>query len=60
MNYREALNKFIDEMNYLKNEDVEGIVFYGSFHTGTYNEFSDIDLMILFNDDSIIHIFTPY
>lgn len=52
MNYREALNKFIDEMNYLKNEDVEGIVFYGSFHTGTYNEFSDIDLMILFNDDS--------
>ena len=52
MNYREALNKFIDEMNYLKNEDVEGILFYGSFHTGTYNEFSDIDLMILFNDDS--------
>ena len=50
MNYREALNKFIDEMNYLKNEDVEGILFYGSFHTGTYNEFSDIDLMILFND----------
>ena len=39
MNYRDALNKFIDEMNYLKNEDVEGIVFYGSFHTGTYNEF---------------------
>lgn len=52
MNYREALNKFIDEMNYLKNEDVEGIIFYGSFHTGTYNEFSDIDIMILFNDDS--------
>ncbi len=52
MNYREALNKFIDEMNYLKNKDVEGIVFYGSFHTGTYNEFSDIDLMILFNDDT--------
>lgn len=52
MNYREALNKFIDEMNYLKNEDVEGIIFYGSFHTGTYNEFSDIDVMILFNDDS--------
>lgn len=52
MNYREALNKFIDEMNYLKNEDVEGIIFYGSFHTDTYNEFSDIDLTILFNDDS--------
>lgn len=52
MNYREALNKFIDEMNYLKNEDVEGIVFYGSFHTGTYSEFSDIDIMVLFNDDS--------
>lgn len=52
MNYREALNKFIDDMNYLKNEDVEGIIFYGSFHTGTYNEFSDIDIMVLFNDDS--------
>ncbi len=52
MNYREALNKFIDEMNYLKNDEVEGIVFYGSFHTGTANEFSDIDLMILFDDDS--------
>ena len=52
MHYREALNTFIDEMNYLKIEDVEGILFYRSFHTGTYNEFSDIDLMILYNDDS--------
>lgn len=52
MNYREALNKFIDEMNYLKNDEVEGIIFYGSFHTDTYNEFSDIDLMVLFDDDS--------
>ncbi len=52
MNYRDALNKFIDEMNYLKNDEVEGIVFYGSYHTNTYNEFSDIDLMILYNDDS--------
>lgn len=52
MNYRECLNKFINEMGYLKNQDVEGIIFYGSFHTNTYNEFSDIDLMILFNDDS--------
>lgn len=55
MNYREALNKFIDEMSYLKNEDVEGIIFYGSFHTNTYSEFSDIDLMVLFNDDSDIN-----
>lgn len=52
MNYREALNKFIDDMNYLKNDDVEGIVFYGSYHTNTFNEFSDIDLMILYDDDS--------
>lgn len=52
MNYREALNKFIDEMNYLKNDEVEGIIFYGSFHTDTYNEFSDIDLMVLYDDDS--------
>lgn len=55
MNYREALNKFIDEMNYLKNKDVEGIIFYGSYHTGTYNEYSDIDLTIFFNDDSDIN-----
>lgn len=55
MNYREALNKFIDEMGYLKDEEVEGIIFYGSFHTGTANEFSDIDIMVLFNDDSDIN-----
>ena len=55
MNYRDALNKFIDDMNYLKNDEVEGIIFYGSFHTGTYNEFSDIDLMILYDDDSDIN-----
>ena len=30
MNYRQYLNKFIDDMNYLKNDEVEGIVFYGS------------------------------
>ena len=52
MNYRDALNKFIDDMNYLKNEEVEGIIFYGSYHTQTANEFSDIDLMILYDDDS--------
>ena len=55
MDYRESLNKFIDDMNYLKNDEVEGIVFYGSYHTGTNNEFSDIDLMILFDDDSDIN-----
>jgi predicted nucleotidyltransferase len=55
MNYRDTLNKFIDDMNYLKNDEVEGIVFYGSFHTGTHNEFSDIDLMILYDDDSDIN-----
>lgn len=60
MNYREALNKFIDDMNYLKNDEVEGIVFYGSYHTGTNNEFSDIDLMILFNDDSDINQIKGY
>ena len=60
MNYREVLNKFIDDMNYLKNPEVEGIVFYGSFHTNTSNEFSDIDLMILFNDDSDINQIKGY
>lgn len=51
MNYIEALNKFINDMNYLKNDKVEGIIFYGSYHTKTANEFSDIDLMILYDDD---------
>ena len=60
MKYREALNKFIDDMNYLKNDEVEGIVFYGSYHTGTNNEFSDIDLMILFDDDSDINQIKGY
>ena len=60
MNYREVLNKFIDDMNYLKNPEVEGIIFYGSFHTNTYNEFSDIDLMILFDDDSDINQIKGY
>jgi len=60
MNYRDTLKKFIDDMGYLDNDEVEGIIFYGSYHTGTNSKFSDIDLMILFNDDSDINQIKGY
>lgn len=47
---------FIQEMGYLNNEHVLGILFYGSFLTGFNNSQSDIDLHIIFDDSNPDHL----
>ncbi len=51
MNFRNAIIDFLNKMGYLENKNCEGAVFYGSYSTGFYNDKSDIDLHIIFNDN---------
>lgn len=44
------INTFVNKMGYDTNTNVEGIVFYGSSQTGFSNDFSDIDLHIIFKE----------
>lgn len=44
------IKKFIKSMEYLENNHVLGVFFYGSFLTGYNNKNSDIDLHIIFDD----------
>lgn len=46
-----AIQNFVNRMDYINNDSVLGIVFYGSFLTGFSNNKSDIDLHIIMNDD---------
>lgn len=50
------IQKFITNMNYLENEHVLGIFFYGSFLTGYNNKNSDIDLHVIFDDSDPKHL----
>lgn len=50
------INKFINEMGYKENQKVLGIFFYGSYLTGHYNENSDIDLHIIFDNSDKEHL----
>ena len=50
-NFTKIINDFVNKMGYQENEDVEGIVYYGSSQTGYSNNFSDIDLHIIFNNN---------
>lgn len=54
MNYNNVLDKFITQMNYMHDDNVEGIIFYGSYQTNTNTKYSDIDIMILFSDEAKI------
>ncbi len=58
--YQEALRKFIKMMGYLENDNVEGIVFYGSYLTGYNTKDSDLDLQIIFNNDDLNHLIRGY
>ena len=44
------IHKFINDMEYLKNDHVLGIYFYGSYQIGCANANSDIDLHVVFDD----------
>lgn len=49
--YEEALWAFISKMGYLNNDNVLGIVFYGSHLTGYAHAKSDIDLHIIMRNE---------
>ncbi len=50
MNVYKIIQKFIKEKNYIQDENVLGILFYGSSKYGLNNQNSDIDLLIIYND----------
>ncbi len=50
LDYNKILNKFIQKMDYLNNDNVEGIVLYGSFSTGFNTDKSDLDLHIIYKN----------
>lgn len=52
MKIKNVIYNFLESMGYLKNSDIEGIIFYGSYQTNTNTENSDIDLIIVYNDNS--------
>jgi len=49
--FTNIINKFVNKKGYTDNENIEGIIFYGSSQTGFNNNFSDIDLHIIFNNN---------
>lgn len=48
--YQDAIYDFIQNMNYLQNEHVLGIIAYGSYTTGYNHKDSDIDMHIIMDD----------
>lgn len=51
-----TIDHFIQTMGYHENEHVLGIFFYGSYLTGYYNQDSDIDLHIIFDNSDPDHL----
>ena len=49
--FTDVIMQFVNKMGYLRSKDIEGIIFYGSNQTGFGNQFSDIDLHIIFNNN---------
>lgn len=56
MQIEDKIIKFIKEMDYLNDEHVLGIMFYGSYLTHLNRENSDIDLHIIFDNDDPKHL----
>lgn len=52
MKVYEAIQKFIKDKKYLQDENVIGILFYGSSKYGLNNKNSDIDLLIIYIDSN--------
>ena len=46
--FTDVIMEFVNKMGYLSSNDIEGIICYG---TGFGNQFSDIDLHIIFNNN---------
>lgn len=56
MTVKEKIMAFINEMGYLNNEHVLGVLFYGSFLTGYNKPDSDIDLHVIFDNSNPEHL----
>lgn len=56
MTVHEIIQEFIKKNNYLQNEHVLGILFYGSYKYGLNNQNSDIDLHIIYDDSNPNHL----
>ena len=56
MTVHETIQEFIKKNNYLQDEHVLGILFYGSYKHGLNNQNSDIDLHIIYDDSNPNHL----
>lgn len=56
MSIEDKILSFVTDMNYLNNEHVLGILFYGSYLTGLNTHTSDIDLHIIFDNTDPNHL----
>ena len=56
MTVYEIIQEFIKKNNYIQDEHVLGILFYGSYQYGLNNPNSDIDLHIVFDDSIPNHL----
>lgn len=52
INTIDIIYKFLDEQNYLNRKEILGIIFYGSSNYKTDTKDSDIDLLIITNDEN--------
>ena len=48
--WKQALNEFIQP--YMNKEEVEAILLVGSYAVGNQNEYSDIDVYVILNDNA--------
>ena len=52
INTIDIIYKFLDEHDYLNRKEILGIIFYGSSNYKTDTKYSDIDLLIITNDEN--------
>lgn len=52
INTIDVIYKFLDEQDYLNRKEILGIIFYGSSNYKTDTKYSDIDLLIITNDEN--------
>lgn len=56
MSVYETIQDFLKAKNYLQDEHILGVLFYGSYKHGLNNQNSDIDLHIIYDDSNPEHL----
>lgn len=51
MEIEEVISEFLDEFEYTKDKNLEGVILYGSYQTKTNKKDSDVDLIIIYNSE---------